>query len=156
WCWRKTAIQGYSGSARPRSKPYAIPEALRLRLQQAAITRGIGQSGTARGMRSSGSECLKPTPSQDRQPWSWGGRSCRRAQRHRAHLVLKGGREPWQHQVPLSDQALALLRTLLVNDAPPTEYVFPSRGGRKYLGTSAMLDLLRRIGWNERTTTHGI
>ena len=71
--------------------------------------------------------------------------------------VFKGGGEPWQHQVPLNDQAVALLQSLLVDGKPATEYVFPSRNnGRKHLGTGAMSGLLERMGWNSRTTTHGI
>ncbi len=70
--------------------------------------------------------------------------------------ILKGGGEPWQHQVPLSDQAVLLLRSLLIDDKPAFEYVFPNRTGRGCLGQSAMLSLLSRIGWNDRTTTHGI
>jgi len=71
--------------------------------------------------------------------------------------VYKGGGEPWQHQVPLSDQATALLQSLLVDGKPATEYVFPSRNSdRKHLGTGAMSGLLERMGWNSRTTTHGL
>jgi integrase len=70
--------------------------------------------------------------------------------------IFKGGREPWQHQVPLSDQAMDLLRSLLVDGNPPTEYVFPDRNRRGCLGQNAMLSLLARIGWKDRTTTHGI
>ena len=76
--------------------------------------------------------------------------------RIRVVAVLKGGGEPRQHQVPLSDQAVTLLRSLLVAGRPATDYVFPSRTGRGHLGTSAMLDLLERMGWSDRTTTHGI
>jgi integrase len=76
--------------------------------------------------------------------------------RIRSVPVLKGGGVPWLHQVPLSDQAVALLRGLLVDGKPATEHVFPGRGRRRHLGTGAMLDLLERIGWNSRTTTHGI
>jgi hypothetical protein len=36
------------------------------------------------------------------------------------------------------------------------QYVFPARSRRGHLGTSAMLDLLERMGWKDRTTTHGI
>jgi integrase len=78
------------------------------------------------------------------------------AMRTRVVQILKGGREPWQHFVPLSDQAMELLRSLLVEGEPTTEYVFPDRTRRGYLGQNAMLNLLARIEWNDRTTTHGI
>jgi integrase len=78
------------------------------------------------------------------------------AARTRAVQILKGGREPWQHQVPLSDQAIELLRGLLVDGKPTNEFVFPARNRRDHLGSTAMLDLLIRMGWNDRTTTHGI
>jgi hypothetical protein len=70
--------------------------------------------------------------------------------------ILKGGGEPWKHQVPLSDQAIQLLRSLLVDDKPTSPYVFPGRKHLGYLGQSAMLSLLGRIGWNDLTATHGI
>jgi integrase len=69
--------------------------------------------------------------------------------------ILKGG-NAWQHLVPLSDQAMDLLRGLLVDGKPVSEHVFPARNRRSHLGTSAMLDLLGRMGWNDRTTAHGI
>ena len=69
--------------------------------------------------------------------------------------ILKGG-QAWQHVVPLSDQAIELLRGLMVDGMPNGEYVFPARNRRDHLGTSAMLDLLERLKWNDRTTTHGI
>jgi len=77
------------------------------------------------------------------------------ASRTRGVQILKGG-TPWQHLVPLSDQAVALLRGLMVDGKPVDEYVFPARNRRGHLGTSAMLDLLERMGWSDRTTTHGI
>jgi integrase len=77
------------------------------------------------------------------------------AARTRGVQILKGG-EAWQHLVPLSDQAIELLRSLMVDGKPVGEYVFPGRNRRGPLGTSAMLDLLERMGWSDRTTTHGI
>ncbi len=70
--------------------------------------------------------------------------------------ILKGGREPWQHQVPLSDQAIELLRGLLVDGKPSGNSCSRPQSPRSYLGPSAMLDLLDRMGWADRTTTHGI
>jgi integrase len=58
--------------------------------------------------------------------------------------------------VPLSDQAIELLQSLMVEGKPVGEHVFPARNRRGHLGTSAMLDLLERMGWKTRTTTHGI
>src|SRR6185369_12141792 len=78
------------------------------------------------------------------------------AARTRGVQILKGGGEPWQHQVPLSDQAIELLRSLMIDGEPTTEYLFPNRDRRGYLGQNAMLSLLARIGWNDRTTTHGL
>ncbi len=75
--------------------------------------------------------------------------------RTRGVQILKGG-EAWQHLVPLSDQAIELLKSLLVDGNPASEWVFPARNRRSHLGTSAMLDLLGRMGWNTKTTTHGI
>jgi integrase len=75
--------------------------------------------------------------------------------RTRGVQILKGG-EAWQHLVPLSDQAIELLKGLLVDGKPASEWVFPARNRRGSLGTSAMLDLLSRMGWDDRTTTHGI
>ena len=75
--------------------------------------------------------------------------------RTRSVQVFKGGREPWQHQVPLCDQAIDLLRDLLVDGKPTADYVFPSYK-RQHLGPTAMLSLLARMGWADRTTTHGI
>lgn len=77
------------------------------------------------------------------------------AARTRGVQILKGG-NAWQHVVPLSDQAMDLLRGLLVDGKPVSEHVFPARNRRSHLGTSAMLDLLGRIGWSKRTTTHGL
>lgn len=77
------------------------------------------------------------------------------AARTRTVQILKGGRA-WQHLVPLNDQAIELLRGLMVDGTPNGEYVFPARNRRGHLGTSAMLDLLERLKWNDRTTTHGI
>jgi len=75
--------------------------------------------------------------------------------RTRVVQILKGG-QAWQHLVPLSDQAIELLRSLMIDGRPVCEYVFPARNRRGHLGTSAMLDLLERLKWNDRTTTHGI
>jgi integrase len=78
------------------------------------------------------------------------------AARTRGVQILKGGREPWQHQVPLSEQASELLRGLLVDGKASSEYVFPSHNRRDHIGRNAMLSFLARIGWADRTTTHGI
>jgi integrase len=75
--------------------------------------------------------------------------------RTRVVQILKGGKA-WQHQVPLSEQAVELLQGLMVNGEPVSEFVFPARNRTGHLGTTAMLDLLERMGWKEQTTTHGI
>jgi integrase len=38
--------------------------------------------------------------------------------------ILKGG-QAWQHVVPLSDQAIELLKGLLIEGKPVSEWVFP-------------------------------
>ncbi len=79
------------------------------------------------------------------------------AARTRSVEILKGGGEPWQHLIPLSDQAVELLGGLLVDGKPVGEFVFPGRNRRRgCLGESAMYSLLIRTGWLDRTTTHGI
>src|SRR5262249_4062975 len=75
--------------------------------------------------------------------------------RARVVQILKGGKA-WQHQVPLSEQVVELLQGLMVNGEPMSEFGFPARNRRGHLGTTAMLDLLERMGWKEQTTTHGI
>jgi integrase len=77
------------------------------------------------------------------------------ANRTRTVQILKGG-HAWQHVVPLSDQAIDLLRGLLVDGKPPSEHVFPARNRRDHLSLGAMLDLIERMEWNDRTTVHGI
>ena len=68
------------------------------------------------------------------------------AARTRSVQILKGGRA-WQHVIPLSDQALELLRGLLVDGKPADELVFPARNRRGDLGQNSMLRLLERTGW---------
>ena len=75
--------------------------------------------------------------------------------RTRSVQILKGG-QAWQHVVPLSEQALDLLRGLLVDGGPVSEWVFPARNRRGSLGKCTMRELLERIGWIEETTTHGL
>jgi len=75
--------------------------------------------------------------------------------RTRGVQILKGG-QALQHLIPLSDQAIELLRGLMVDGKPIGEHVFPARNRRGHLGTSAMLDWLERLKWSDRTTTHGI
>jgi integrase len=75
--------------------------------------------------------------------------------RTRGVQILKGGKA-WRHMIPLSDQAIDLLQGLMVDGKPVGDHVFPARNRRGHLGTSAMLDLLERLKWNDRTTTHGI
>jgi integrase len=77
------------------------------------------------------------------------------AARTRGVQILKGG-QAWRHMIPLSEQAIDLLRGLMVDGKPVGEYVFPARNRRGALGTSAMLDWLERLKWSDRTTTHGI
>ena len=55
------------------------------------------------------------------------------ASRMRVVQIFKGGRV-WQHHVPLSDQAIELLRSLMIDGKPAGEYLFPSRGGRQAFG----------------------
>ena len=73
----------------------------------------------------------------------------------RVVAILKGG-HAWQHTVPLSDQAIDLLRGLLVDGKPNGEYIFAARNRRGNMGRTTMRDLLRRLRWKDRTTPHGI
>jgi integrase len=77
------------------------------------------------------------------------------AARTRGVQILKGG-HIWQHMVPLSDQAMELLRGLLVDGKPASEHVFPARTRRGHLGNGAMMNLIERLEWSDRTTVHGI
>lgn len=58
------------------------------------------------------------------------------------------------HDVPLSRQALDLLRELqpLTGDS---EFLFYTQRRKKCMSENAMLQLIRRIGWQDRTTIHG-
>jgi integrase len=58
------------------------------------------------------------------------------------------------HTVPLSRQALDLLRELhpLTCDSP---FLFYTQRRSVPMSENAMLQLIRRIGWKERTTVHG-
>lgn len=53
--------------------------------------------------------------------------------RTRVVQILKGGKA-WQHQVPLSDQAIELLQSLMVSGKPASEFVFPARNRKGHLG----------------------
>jgi len=66
---------------------------------------------------------------------------------------MKAGKE---HRVPLSDGAVAILRTakMLRTTEKPDEPVFPGQKPGKGLSNMAMLMLLRRMG-REDLTTHG-
>jgi len=77
------------------------------------------------------------------------------AARTRGVQILKGG-HAWQHLVPLSEQAIELLRGLLVDGKPASEYVFPARNRHGHLVRGAMMALVGRLKWNDRTTVHGI
>lgn len=61
-----------------------------------------------------------------------------------------------QHVVPLSRQAVELLRALhAINGATP--YVFPSRSDRKKpMSHEAIRDVFNRIGYAGRFTPHGV
>ena len=63
---------------------------------------------------------------------------------------MKAGRE---HRVPLSSDALALLKTLL--DASSGEFVFPGQNEDKPISNMAMLLVLKRMGHND-LTAHGL
>src|SRR5262249_5801441 len=77
------------------------------------------------------------------------------AARTRGVQILKGG-HAWQHLVPLSDQAIELLRGLLVDGKHTAEHVFPAPIRRNHLGNGAMMHLIGRLEWSDRTTVHGI
>jgi len=62
---------------------------------------------------------------------------------------MKTGRE---HRVPLSTAAVALVKTLL--DASGSEFVFPGQKKGRPLSDTAMLNLLKRMGYND-LTVHG-
>jgi integrase len=77
------------------------------------------------------------------------------AARIRGVEILKGG-QAWQHVVPLSDQTMILLRSLLVDGKPNSEWLFPARNRRGSMGQCTVRDLLERMDWLEQTTTHVI
>jgi len=62
---------------------------------------------------------------------------------------MKAGRE---HRVPLSSDAVALVKTLL--EASSHEFVFPGQKKGRPLSDTAMLNLLKRTGHND-LTVHG-
>jgi integrase len=62
---------------------------------------------------------------------------------------MKGARE---HRVPLSDDALALLKDMQAMGSDG--YVFPGRSGSKPLSNTSLWMLLRRIGRSD-LTAHG-
>ena len=58
------------------------------------------------------------------------------------------------HVIPLSKQALKLLEELRPFTAD-SRLIFYTNDPRKELSNNALLQVIRRIGWNDRTTTHG-
>jgi integrase len=64
---------------------------------------------------------------------------------------MKAGRE---HRVPLSKDAVALLRTLVPNPVAPTAFIFAGARDGKAISNMAMAMLLRRMGKGE-LTVHG-
>lgn len=65
---------------------------------------------------------------------------------------MKAGRP---HRVPLSEAALAVLARAR-GELNGKEFVFPNKNGDSTLSNMACLALLRRMGWSERTTMHGM
>jgi len=61
---------------------------------------------------------------------------------------------PTPHIVPLSRQAVEVLRTLqqITGDG---EYVFPGTHGNKHMDTNTLLFALYRLGYQGRMTSHG-
>lgn len=64
----------------------------------------------------------------------------------------KGERK--EHRVPLSTQAVDLLRNVFAAH-PKTEFVFPGLGTQTHLSGMAMLKTLERMGLKGSVTTHG-
>jgi integrase len=61
-----------------------------------------------------------------------------------------------EHRVPLSSQALAILRDLRVISGGGNEFVFPHRFSREdCLSETTMISALRRMGYGERHCAHG-
>ncbi len=63
---------------------------------------------------------------------------------------MKGGRE---HRVPLSDRVVEILQKLHEVRASDEARIFPGRGG--HMGSSALQQLLRRMGREGEITVHG-
>jgi integrase len=64
---------------------------------------------------------------------------------------MKAGKE---HRVPLSAAAVALLRSQGPRD--PGDWVFPGQRRGRPLSNMAMTNVLKRLGWLEKTTVHGL
>lgn len=59
-----------------------------------------------------------------------------------------------EHRVPLSLAAVDVLKRARA-ELNGKEQVFPGRGGEGTLSNMACLSLLKRMGWDDRTTVHG-
>lgn len=66
-----------------------------------------------------------------------------------AHMKMKEA-----HTIPLSIQAMQLLKELHPFTAD-SRLIFYTNDPRKELSNNALLQVIRRIGWKDRTTTHG-
>jgi len=60
------------------------------------------------------------------------------------------------HRVPLTDAAVELLKGVKLDGAEPSDAVFPSQDLKKPMSNMAMLQLLKRMEANDRTTAHGL
>jgi integrase len=71
-------------------------------------------------------------------------------------MKMEDGPEGSRFEVPLCDRAVAILKAVIPNDAPPDTYVFAgqwSRSGEKPLGMNAVLHSLKAV--YPAMTTHG-
>jgi integrase len=59
------------------------------------------------------------------------------------------------HRVPLTDAAIALLKAVKLEGAGAADAVFPGQDLKKPMSNMAMLQLLKRMKANDRTTAHG-
>lgn len=66
---------------------------------------------------------------------------------------MKAGKE---HRIPLCDAAVAVLKAQSTQQDESGDWVFPGQKRGKCLSNMAMTNVLKRTGWLERTSVHGL
>jgi len=66
---------------------------------------------------------------------------------------MKAGKE---HRIPLCDAAVAVLKDQSAHRGEDGDWVFPGQKRGKCLSNMAMTNVLKRIGWLDRTSVHGL